>query len=271
VGRFLIWLSGAQRQILDECPTERPKYVGIGASILITATMAAVSLAFALVTALKVELWLALPFAIAWGLAILSLDRLFVVSLSREGGWLAQLLRATPRVLLALLLGLVISTPFVLQIFRPEIEHEITQLQDQAAVNYFNSLKTSPLSKEIASQEQQVATLQAEAAGTGTGTSTTESPALTRLEQQRSDLLQAQNTALNYYDCQLYGPCTPPGNGRVAQSYYAQYQSDGRQIDALNTQISQLLLQQQMATQKQENLLSSAASSRLAQAKLCWR
>lgn len=267
MGRLLIWLSGARRQILDECPTERPKYVGIGASILITATMAAVSLAFALVTALRVELWLAMPFAIAWGLAILSLDRLFVVSMSREGGRRAQLLRATPRVLLALLLGFVISTPFVLQIFRPEIEHEITQLQDQAAVNYFNSLKTSPLSKEIASQEQQVATLQAEAAGTGAGTSTSQSPALATLEQQRSDLLTAQNTALSKYDCQLYGPCKPPGNGPVAQKYNAQYQSDGSQIDALNTQISQLLQQQQTATQKQENLIGSTASSRLAKAK----
>ena len=120
-----------------------------------------------------------------------------------------------------------ISTPFVLQIFRPEIEHEITQLQDQAAVNYFNSLKTSPLSNEIASQEQQVATLQAEAAGTGAGTSTTQSPALARLEQQRSDLLKVQNKALSNYDCQLYGPCKPPGNGPVAQKYNAQYQSDG--------------------------------------------
>ena len=267
-GRFLIWLSGARRQILDECPTERPKYVGIGASILITATMAAVSLTFALVTALKVELWLAMPFAIAWGLAILSLDRLFVVSLSREGGWLAQFLRATPRVLLALLLGLVISTPFVLQIFRPEIEHEITQLQDQATVNYFNSLHTSPLSKEIASQEQLVAKLQAEAAGTGAGTSTTQSPALTRLEQQRSDLLKDQNTALSNYHCELYGPCTPPGNGPVARHYNAQAQSDGSQIDALNTQISQLLLHQQTATQKEENLVGSTASSQLAKAKL---
>lgn len=266
MGRFLIWLSGARRQILDECPTERPKYVGIGASILITATLAAVSLAFALVTALKVEFWLAMPFAIGWGLAILSLDRLFVVSLSREGGRRAQILRATPRVLLALLLGFVISTPFVLQIFRPEIEHEITQLQDQAAVNYFNSLKTSPLSKEIASQGQQVAKLQAEAAGTGAGTSTAQSPALARLEQQRSDLLNAQNTALNRYDCQLYGPCKPPGNGPIAKNYDAQYQSDGTQIDALNTQISQLQQQQQTATQKQESLIGSTASSQLARA-----
>lgn len=81
MGRFLIWLSGARRQILAECPTERPKYIGI------TAAMAAVSLSFALITILKIRLWTALPLAIAWGLAIMSLDRLFVVSLYRQGHW----------------------------------------------------------------------------------------------------------------------------------------------------------------------------------------
>ena len=267
MGRFLIWLSGAHWPILKECPAEQPKYVGIGASILITATMAAVSLAFALVTALKAAWWVAMPFAVAWGLAILSLDRLFVVSLPRKGTRRAQLLRAAPRVLLALLLGFVISTPFVLQIFRPEIEHEITQLQDQAAVAYFNSLRASPLSKEITNREQQVATLQAEAAGTGAGTTPTQSPALARLERQRSDLVTKQNTALSKYHCELYGPCQPTGNGPVAQKYNAQYQADGSQIDALTTQINRLQQQQQAATQKQESLLSGTASSQLATAK----
>ena len=106
--------------------------------------MAAISLAFALVTALKVPLWAALPFALAWGVAIVSLDRLFVVSLQRRGPWWAHLLRAVPRLLLALLLGVVISTPFVLQIFRPEIEHEITQLQDETTAAYYRSLPGQP-------------------------------------------------------------------------------------------------------------------------------
>ena len=156
MGRFLIWLSGARRQILDECPTERPKYVGIGASILITATMAAVSLAFVLVTALRVELWLAVPSVIAWGLAILSLERLFVVSLPRGGTWHAQLLRASPLVLLALLLGVVTSTPLVLQIFRPEIEHEITILHTQAENAYLAGGRNSQLQQEITRDQDQV-------------------------------------------------------------------------------------------------------------------
>src|ERR1700678_447637 len=120
-GDFFIWLSGVSRQVLDQCPTERPKFIGLGASILVTAGMAAVSLSFALYTALKAPIWLALIFALLWGLAIMSLDRLFVVSLHRYRNRFFYVLLAAPRFLMAVLLGFVISTPFVLQIFQPEI------------------------------------------------------------------------------------------------------------------------------------------------------
>ncbi len=148
-GRFLIWLSGARHQILAECPTEQPKYTGLGLSILIPGLMGAVSLAFPLVTVFRAASWVALLFAVAWAAVIVSLDRTFVVSLPRKGTWQAQLLRAVPRFLLALILGLVISTPFVLQIFRPEIGHEITLLHDQAANSYYQQLRTSALTRQI--------------------------------------------------------------------------------------------------------------------------
>jgi hypothetical protein len=127
--------------------------------------MAGVSLAFALVTALTVPLAVAIPFAIAWGIAILSLDRLFVVSLPRKGTRLNHLLRATPRVLLALLLGFVISTPFVLQIFRPEIEHEITVLHAQAQQQYLKSQAASQLQQNITADTMKVTTLTQEEGG----------------------------------------------------------------------------------------------------------
>ena len=230
MGRFLIWLSGARRQILDECPTERPKYVGIGASILITATMAAVSLAFALVTALRVNLWRALPFAIAWGLAILSLDRLFVVSLSRDGEWPAQLLRATPRFLLALLLGLVISTPFVLQIFRPEIEHEITILHTQAENAYLAGARNSHLQQQIKQDQDQVNRLTTIA---GSGGPPLQSSQLQSTLAQLHQAQAAENRDLGQWQCQLYGPCRPPGNGGLAKAAQQRYENDAAQVKQL--------------------------------------
>jgi len=78
------------------------------------------------------------------------------------------LLLARPsRFLLSLLLGTVISTPFVLVIFRPEINHQITQIQNQAAARYFQQLPGSSLSRINSllrsSQAQQVS--QAKPAG----------------------------------------------------------------------------------------------------------
>lgn len=267
MGRLLIWLSGARAQILAECPTERPKYIGIGAAILITGTMAAVSLTFALVTALKVDLWAALPFALAWGVAIVSLDRLFVVSLQRQGPWWAHLLRAVPRLLLALLLGVVISTPFILQIFRPEIEHEITQLQDEATATYYRDLPASSLSKQITAEQNTVATLQSEAAGTGTGTGTAQSPELTHLLAERGQAESNQKSAYSAWQCQLYGPCRPPGNGPLARADQARYSSFGVQVSQLTTKITQLQNQQQTADKKQQGLVSTTATSELTKAR----
>ena len=261
MGRFLIWLSGARSQILDECPTERPKYVGIGASILITATMATVSLAFALVTALKVELWLALPFAIAWGVAILSLDRLFVVSLSRNGNWRAQLLRATPRVLLALLLGFVISTPFVLQIFRPEIEHEITILHTRAENAYLAGARNSQLQQQISLDQDQVDELTAKAGGGGQETNGPQSAQLQSTLNQLNQAKAAEGNDHKLWQCQLYGPCRPAGNGPLATADQQRYENDVAQVNQLSSTASseQSQLRQTIADAQAKNKAEAKA------------
>ena len=275
MGRFLIWLSGARRQILAECPTERPKYVGIGAAILITAAMAAVSLAFALVTALRVELWLALPFAIGWGVAILSLDRLFVVSMPRKGKRSTQILRALPRVLLALLLGFVISTPFVLQIFRPEIEHEITLLHTQAENAYLKAAKNSPLQREINNDIAEVNLLTAEAGGGGPVTSPAESAQLTNLQNQLAKAEANKNKDYNQWQCQLYGSaggqvCSPVGNGKLAKADQASYEGDVTQVDQLTTAVNneQQLVNQKIASTQAKNQAEAKAQLPSAQAAL---
>ncbi len=244
MGRFLIWLSGARRQILLECPTERPKYVGIGTAILVTATMAAVSLSFALITILKVRLWVALPFAVAWGLAIMSLDRLFVVSLYRQGRWWTHIFRALPRFLLSLLLGAVISTPFVLQIFHPEIEQEITVLQTQAAKAYAAQLGTGPLAARIVKEQQNVSALESQA---GTGGAGIDLATNATLQKLRGELSAAQTTEQNDYNelnCQLYGiplpngtKC-PPGDGEQAENAQQAYNSAQSLVNQLQAQLN---------------------------------
>lgn len=179
--------------------------------------MAGVSLGFALVTALKVSLPVAVPFAVAWGIAILSLDRLFVVSLPRKGTRRAHVLRAVPRVLLALLIGFVISTPFVLQIFRPEIEHEITVLHAQAEQAYLHSQQNSALQQDINNDTALVNKLSQEEGGGQAPTPPQDAQInildgeLGQAEKQQS-IAQAQQTAdSTQVSCQLYGHA-PNGN-----------------------------------------------------------
>src|SRR5258708_3159287 len=144
MGRLLIWLSGAQPDILAQCKQDRPKYIGVGSAVLVTSSVAVVSMTFALHIALPPNFPLplpfaspfalhialaakfpvAVPFAFAWGLAIMSLDRWLVVSLVRQSP-LRYFLLALPRLLLGLLFGVIISTPLTLQIFHVEIDNQI--------------------------------------------------------------------------------------------------------------------------------------------------
>jgi hypothetical protein len=160
LGRALVWLSGAQKEVLDICPTERPKFVGIAAAVLLTGTVAAVSLTFTLVTILKVPMWLALLFAFLWGFAVLNLDRWLVVSVSRQKNRWSYLILAIPRLTFALLFGVLISTPIVLQVFRPEINAQIPVIQAQRAHAYLAQLADGPLSKQINQDRARIVALE---------------------------------------------------------------------------------------------------------------
>ena len=163
MGNPLIWLSGAQRTILAECPTERPKYIGIGSAILITSAVAAVSMTFALHTALKAPLGLAIPLAVGWGLAIMGLDRWLVVSLVRDENKWNYLRLAIPRLLLALLFGAIISTPVVLMVFRSEIAAEIPIVQQQNTAAGYHAANSNAIQKKITQDKIHLRTLEKEA------------------------------------------------------------------------------------------------------------
>lgn len=236
VGKFLIWLSGAHRDILDSCRTDRAKYVGVGSAVLVTSVMAAISMAFALHIALKAPLPAAIPFALAWGLAIMSLDRWLVVSMSRRQLWLAL-----PRVLLGLLFGVIISTPLTLQIFHVEIDNQIALDQTQAASDFQASLKHNALYLKVIADEKAVAADQAVIdSGGGTGTSPASDPVLVSLNSQlKSDQAQANN----YYDlwhCEKYGfpgHCAV-GNGPAAATNWQNYQTYSQRVQSDQDQIS---------------------------------
>lgn len=129
-GDFFLFCAGVDRDILAECPTDRNKYMGIGATIFFTGVLAFFSSGYALYTVF--DSWLAaVVFGLIWGLMIFNLDRYIVMSMKSRGSWWRDAWIALPRLALAVLLALVISKPLELKIFEKEIRAEIVQMEQE--------------------------------------------------------------------------------------------------------------------------------------------
>ena len=130
IKEFFWKCSGANLDILRQCPTEHSKYFGIGGTIFFTAAMAMLSGGYAFYTIFD-NPWLAVGFGFFWGLLIFNLDRFIVNTMYTDGKHtisLKEIGLGLPRIIIALFLGVVISTPLELKIFEDEINVEIDQL-----------------------------------------------------------------------------------------------------------------------------------------------
>ena len=143
VNEFFWICSGANRNILRQCPTEYSKYFGIGGTIFFTAAMAALSGGYAFYTIFNEKqssefmqilsnpaLYLAIAFGIFWGLLIFNLDRFIVNTMYSDGKHTissSELFSGLPRIIIAIFLGIVISTPLEMKIFEDRIESQIVK------------------------------------------------------------------------------------------------------------------------------------------------
>jgi hypothetical protein len=136
ITRFFWFCSGAHLSTLEKYPTEHNKYVGIGATIFFTGLFAALSGGYAMYFVFKGDpgaVVFAVLFGIIWGLAIFNMDRYIVSSINKSASTTKQVLQATPRILLAIMIGIVISRPLELKIFDKEIKErlKVTYLNNQ--------------------------------------------------------------------------------------------------------------------------------------------
>ncbi|MCA5004154.1 DUF4407 domain-containing protein [Sphingobacterium bovistauri] len=143
--QFFWWCAGVHKDTLNKFPEEHNKYISIGATIFFTGLFAALAGGYALYFVFSggdFAIFYSIIFGIIWGLAIFNLDRYIVLSIDKTKGTFKQVLQALPRILLAILIGLVISRPLELKIFDKEIrEHlRIEYLkQQQANIDTLNS------------------------------------------------------------------------------------------------------------------------------------
>ncbi|MEL6629446.1 MAG: DUF4407 domain-containing protein, partial [Bacteroidota bacterium] len=127
---FFLFCAGIDRSILDQCPSDENKYIGIGATVFFTGVLAFCSASYALFTVFDTY-WGALLFGLVWGAMIFNLDRYIVSSMKSRGSRWQNFSIALPRLLLAVLLALVISKPLELKIFEKEINAELLVMEQE--------------------------------------------------------------------------------------------------------------------------------------------
>lgn len=134
--RFFWICAGTPVEIIDKYPTEHAKFLGIGATIFFTALFAGLSGGYALyfVFSGSPVAWVAsILFGVLWGLAIFNIDRYIVSSIKKTSKGLKQFYQASPRLVLAILIAIVIARPLELKIFDKEIHDKLKEryLSDQ--------------------------------------------------------------------------------------------------------------------------------------------
>jgi len=128
IQNIFLWSSGADLEILEQVPSEKSKYYGIGGTIIFTALMASFAGGYALFTAFK-SVPMAIFFGIFWGALIYNLDRFIVSTFGVGDGKKTiskqELIEAAPRIVMAITLGIVIAYPLELKLFESEIQAQI--------------------------------------------------------------------------------------------------------------------------------------------------
>lgn len=153
--RFFWFCSGVHQPTLEKHPTDHNKYVGIGATIFFTGLFAALSGGYAMYFVFKGDtaaVLFAIFFGLLWGLAIFNMDRYIVSSINKNSSSWKQFAQATPRILLAIMIGMVISRPLELKIFDKEIKErlKVSYLNNQRSkIDTLNKAFTNKYTIEI--------------------------------------------------------------------------------------------------------------------------
>ena len=170
--QFFILCSGADKDLIEGCSDgEQTKFVGIGATVFFTAVMAFIASTYALFTVFD-SVYPALLFGFVWSLLIFNLDRFIVSTIRKRNSFSNEFLQATPRIILAFIIAIVISKPLEIKIFEKEINTVLLKEKNAMALNnkkevgnYFktdldkNKTDIASLKSEITNKEKEVNTL----------------------------------------------------------------------------------------------------------------
>jgi peptidoglycan hydrolase CwlO-like protein len=159
--QFFVLCSGADTDILNDCSIgEQNKYAGIGATVFFTAVMATIAASYALYTVFD-NLYSSIFFGLIWGLLIFNLDLYIVSTIKKRDNILDEILQATPRIFLAVIIAVVISKPLELKIFEKEINQVLLEQKNDLTLANQNQI-AAQFDPQIADLESQILGLQSQ-------------------------------------------------------------------------------------------------------------
>jgi len=121
IERVFFWLAGASADNLDACPAwERRKYVAFGATVLVPSTFASIACAYALST-LTDNVWIIGFVSLVWAFIILTVDRALLATYRAYQNIFRKLSQFSLRIVVAALMGITISHPLTLLLFKDTI------------------------------------------------------------------------------------------------------------------------------------------------------
>jgi hypothetical protein len=217
VTQFLWWCAGADAYFLKKSPRQdRVKYAGIGAIVLFTGVLAAISGGVAFNTMFGPKLlagedtqqlsWLednfwipTLIFGLLWGTLIFNLDRFIVSSTGKGDGtdsitW-KEIGQAIPRILIALVLGFSISKHLEKLMLKSEIDVQLN-FEQQKKREELDKISYAKFDKQILDLNKR----------------------LNKIEEEKNGLIQDQKLAEAKYTDQMEGKSGGKvGDGPIAK------------------------------------------------------
>jgi hypothetical protein len=159
--QFFILCSGSDTNILNNCSNgEQNKYAGIGATVFFTAVMAFIAASYALYTVFDNYIT-AIIFGCIWGLLIFNLDRFIVSTIKKRNSFIDELIQASPRLILAVIIAIVIAKPLELKIFEKEINQVLLETKNEMTLANQNQI-AEQYTPNIAAFQNDISTFQNE-------------------------------------------------------------------------------------------------------------
>lgn len=159
INEFLWNCAGVDKRLLRMCQSDWSKKAGIGGTILGTAILALLSGTYAAYT-VSGNFFGAIFIGLVWGLFIFNLDRYLVNSMYSDGTskiTLQEWKSASPRLIIALFIGIVISTPVEMLMFDGAIkEYNQEQLKLKITDGNADDILIAGLDKRIESVKEQI-------------------------------------------------------------------------------------------------------------------